>query len=82
MKEYSPKDIFNGDETGLFYRMLPTKSFVAKGETCVGGKMSKERLTIFVCANMEGTFEKPIVIGKAWKPRCFKNLNRDSLPVA
>ena len=29
---YALKDIFNADETGLFYRALPTRSLVVKGD--------------------------------------------------
>jgi len=78
---YDEKDIFNGDELGLFYRQLPNKSLTLKGETCSGGKMSKERLTVYLCANMKGEFEVPMVIGKAARPRCFKRLDIASLPV-
>jgi hypothetical protein len=43
---HEPKTvIYNADETGLFFRTLPTKSLTVKGEKCTGGKMSKERLT-------------------------------------
>jgi hypothetical protein len=60
--------------------MLPDKTFKFKGETCSGGKMSKERLTVLVCANMTGTSKKKLfVIGKSKTPRCFKNVK--SLPV-
>lgn len=43
------KDIANCDETTLFLRALPTKSLHVKGESCRGGKFSKERLTVFLC---------------------------------
>jgi hypothetical protein len=33
---YEPKNMYNGDETGLFFRAL-TKSLVAKGKKCKGG---------------------------------------------
>lgn len=78
---YDPKNIFNGDESGLFFRALPSKTLALKGEKCVGGKVSKERLTVFLCGNMAGEMEKPLVIGKANRPRCFKKLRIDSLPV-
>jgi hypothetical protein len=29
-----PKNIYNADETGLFFRALPTKSLAVKGEKC------------------------------------------------
>jgi hypothetical protein len=43
--------------------------------------MSKERLTVLLCGNMVGEMEKPLVIGKAANPRCFKSLKINSLPV-
>lgn len=43
-------------------------------EKCVGGKKSKERITVLVGANASGTEKLPLfVIGKSKKPRCFKN---------
>lgn len=39
---YAPKDNFNVDETDLFFRTLPEKPMCLKGETCTGGKVSKE----------------------------------------
>lgn len=72
---YAPDDIFNCDETGLFFRMQPKRSYVGKGEDCHGGKSSKERITIMPCANMSGTEKMPLlVLGKFKKPRCFKGV--------
>ena len=79
LSTYSPENIFNCDETGLFYKMQPKRSYVGKGEDCHGGKSSKERITVMPCANMAGTEKLPLlVIGKFAKPRCFKGVN--SLP--
>jgi hypothetical protein len=69
------------DETGLFYHALPDKSLVVRGTDCAGGKWSKERLTVTVCVNAVGEFEKPIVIGKSAKPHCFGNIDVSALPV-
>lgn len=52
-----------------------------KGSDCAGGKKSKERLTVAFCVNSLGEFETPLVIGKAKKPRCFRNIDPQSLPV-
>lgn len=80
MKDYAPKDIYNADETGLFYEMLPARTLDFKGQRCHGGKHSKKRVTVLLCANMDGTDKRPpLVIGKSAKPRCFKG-NRN-LPV-
>ncbi|KAM7309540.1 tigger transposable element-derived protein 6-like [Ixodes scapularis] len=74
LERFQESDIFNGDETALFYEMLPTKTHALKGDPCVGGKHSKVRVTVFVCANMDGTERlKPFVIGKSKRPHCFRN---------
>lgn len=75
ISEYSPKDVFNVDEFGLFFNMLPDRTLTLKGENCHGGKLSKERLTVLAGANMDGSEKLPLlVIGKPKKPRCFKNI--------
>ena len=79
LKEFEPEQIFNTDETGLFYRCLPDKTHVFKNEKCAGGKLSKERLAILVTASMTGEKLPPLVIGKSANPRCFKNVK--NLPV-
>ncbi|GFW68330.1 tigger transposable element-derived protein 4 [Trichonephila clavipes] len=73
IKEYEPRNIFNTDETGLFFKCLPEKAFTFKKEKCYGGKHSKERLTILLVVNMDGS-EKitPLVIGKSAKLRVFQ----------
>ena len=55
---YDPCNIFNMDESGIFYRALPDKRLRVKGEECKGGKRSKERITASFCINMEGEFEE------------------------
>jgi len=72
---YDDAEIYNCDETGLFFKMLPNKTFKFKGETYSGGEMFKDRLTVLVCANMTGTSKKNLfVVGKSKTPRCFKNI--------
>ncbi|XP_052074066.1 tigger transposable element-derived protein 4-like [Mytilus californianus] len=75
MTDFTPDNIFNADETGLFYKLLPEKTLEFKGVDCSGGKRSKERLTVMVCTNMSGSEKVEIlVIGKSVNPRCFKNV--------
>ncbi|KAL4132599.1 hypothetical protein QTP88_009723 [Uroleucon formosanum] len=78
---YEAKDVYNADETGLFFRGIPTKSLVQKSESCSGGEKAKDRLTVLMCGSMAGEIRKPLVIGKSKKPRCFKNMDISSLPV-
>lgn len=62
---YDCSDIFNADETGLFFKALPDKSLVLRKEECKGGKKSKERFTVLLCSNWDGSEKlKPLVIGK------------------
>ncbi|KRY40677.1 Tigger transposable element-derived protein 6 [Trichinella spiralis] len=75
LNDYRPDDVFNADEMGLFYRILPDKTLTFKGENCSGDKLSKERLTVLLCCNESGTeMLKPLVTNKAKNPRCFKNV--------
>lgn len=77
---YEPKDVYNADETGLFFNCLPDRTLALKGESCHGGKSAKDRITVLLCCNSDGSDKRiPIVIGKAAKPRCFKNIKK--LPV-
>ena len=75
--------IFNCDETGLNFRLLPNKTLAASFEHSADGrKLSKERVTINACANATVTIKLPLqVIGKAKRPRCFRGLRMELLPV-
>ena len=66
--------VHNGDESGLFWKMLPSKTIAAQYEKSAPGyKSSKERLTIMTCSNETGIHKiKLTVIGKAKKPRSFE----------
>lgn len=80
---YSPQQIFNADETGLWFKSLPEKSLASKEEKAAPGfKMCKQRLTIMGCANAAGNFKLPLmVIGTAAKPHALKGYNMSALPV-
>lgn len=69
------EQIYNADETGLFWKQLHKKTMVHAHETTAPGtKVSKERVTFLACTNATGGHKvKPLVIGKAMKPRAFKN---------
>lgn len=79
LREFQPEDIYNCDETALYYQCLPNKTHMFKKEKCHGGKFSKQRITVLVGAGMTGDKLPLLVIGKAAKPRCFNNVRH--LPV-
>ena len=75
LDQYDAKDIYNADETAIFYKLLPDRTLTFKGDDGHGTKTSKERLSVLVAANMNGTDKRRLlVIGKSAKPRCFKNV--------
>ncbi|XP_005100233.1 tigger transposable element-derived protein 4 [Aplysia californica] len=72
--KYQPSDIFSADEIGLFYKCLPTRTLARQGEVCSENKIPKERLTLLLAANTDGTETLPLLtIGRFEKPRCFKH---------
>ncbi|XP_064418223.1 tigger transposable element-derived protein 4-like [Latimeria chalumnae] len=80
LREYKPADIYNANETGLFWRMLPNKTLAFKGEKCTGGKHSDQRVTVLITANMEGSDKRDLlVIGKSQNPRCLKGVRLKSV---
>ena len=71
LRQFSADDVFNLDETGLFWRLLPNKTMSFRGERCTGGKKSKHRITLLIGANMSGTEKFPLLaVGKSNRPRC------------
>eukprot|EP00968_Pinguiococcus_pyrenoidosus_P010942 scaffold876_cov243-Pinguiococcus_pyrenoidosus.AAC.1 len=75
--EYSLDRIFNVDETGLFYKLLPKRSYLGETEdrkTARGTKemKAKDRITALICTSADGSKVKLCVIGKSKNPRCFR----------
>lgn len=82
LENYKKEDIFNADECGLFYKAMPNRTLAMAGDKCKDGKISKERITILLSCSSTGEKLKPLVIGKAKKPRCFKKVDIKKLPVS
>jgi hypothetical protein len=82
--EYAEDGIFNADESGVYYRQLPTRYLIEKGKTCKGGKKIERTDYCFVVLQCTGGGGlKPHVIGNAARPRAFKmnNVKLDDLHV-
>ena len=82
-KKFSHDQVFNCDETGLNYRLLPESTLASSYEKSADGrKKSKDRVTLNVCSNISSSIKLPIyLIGKAQRPRCFKGTRMELLPV-
>ena len=67
---YNLKDIWNVDETGIYFCSVPNKSFICDGEVphVTKAQTLRERFTVLVCCNATGEKEKIWVIGKSKHP--------------
>jgi hypothetical protein len=76
LEGYEPRDIYNVDEM-LFFNVFPDRTLAYKGESCHGGKHSKDRLTVLLCVNSDGSdIQVPTVTGKSLEPKCFRNIKK------
>jgi len=77
------KQLYNSDETELYYRMMPAKTLASKFEKGAEGRKNKNHVTLIACSNATGNHKLPlVVIGKSSNSRCFKHINNKSaLPV-
>ena len=72
--EYKEEDIYNMDETGLFWRQAPSNGLTTEARP--GVKKDKSRISIVCCVNFTGTQRLPLwLVGKAKQPRPLKNVN-------
>ena len=73
LESYGPQDIYNGNETALFYKCLPHRTYCKAGEKPAGSAKRKDRLTLLIITNMDGSDHRKLsVIGKAKNPRCLQ----------
>ena len=82
ISHFKPEDVFNCDETGLFYRALPDKTLERNRQDVKGGKLCKERLTVLLACSSVGEKLKPLIIGKSAKPRALKGIDTNQLGVS
>ena len=76
--EYDLDNVYNMDETGLFFKLMPNRSYVKveMARAARGSKFTKanDRVTLYVATNATGTDLVPLsMIGKSLNPRCFVN---------
>ena len=57
LQRYKTWDIYNADETSLFFKSLSDRTMSFDGEQPTGSKLtsSKDHLSLMLCANMIGT---------------------------
>uniref|UniRef100_A0A2D4Q5L4 HTH CENPB-type domain-containing protein n=2 Tax=Micrurus TaxID=8634 RepID=A0A2D4Q5L4_MICSU len=74
---FLPEQVFNCDETGLFWKKIPANTYITKEEKSLPGhKPMKDRLTLLFCANASGDCKvKPLLVYHSDNPRPFKRHN-------
>jgi hypothetical protein len=74
VKDYDREAVFNADEAGLFWKKMPSRTYITKRMDHVPGrKLMKDRVTVLLCANASGTLPIPLLlIHKSANPRAFK----------
>ena len=82
LASFKAENVYNVDETSLFYRAMPTRSYYLnhpdKRLTGRGSKSlsPKDRITMLLCVNATGTSKvPPLLIGTAERPFCFRPPN-------
>ena len=80
LRPYQPEDIWNADETGLFWKMESSRT-LTRFKTA-GHKKEKARVTILCATNSIGTETMNLTFIYQHKtPRAMRNLNYKNLPV-
>ena len=77
------QQVFNCDETGLFWKRMPRRTYITKEETTLPGhKPIKNQLTLLFCANASGDCKvKPLLVYHSENPRAFKNIRKNCLGI-
>jgi hypothetical protein len=64
----------------IICRLEPDRTLATK--RLAGRKVNRERLSIALCANADGSHKlNPLIIGKFERPRCFKNIKIHTMPM-
>ncbi|GFX72965.1 tigger transposable element-derived protein 1 [Trichonephila clavipes] len=81
--DYSVDQVFNADETGLYWKKMPNLTYIAKDEKSSSGhKASKDRVTLLLCSNASGDrMLKPLLINKSLRSRALKDKDLKQLPM-
>ncbi|XP_053886759.1 tigger transposable element derived 5-like [Malaclemys terrapin pileata] len=80
---YMADQVYNCDETGLCFKMLPDRTLATRTDSHKqeGFKQRKDQVTLLFCINKSGSHKvRPLMIGKARSPGCFHHVNMKALP--
>lgn len=82
---YVPQQVFSCNETGLFWKKMPKRTYITREEkTLPGHKPMMDRLTLLLCGNASGDFKvKPLLVYHSENLRALKanNVMKNKLAV-
>ncbi|XP_037910216.1 tigger transposable element-derived protein 1-like [Hermetia illucens] len=82
---YSPSQVFNVDETGLYWKRLPSRTFIILPRKKLqhhASKSPKAGLHMFWAEMPLAIFKlKPLLVYHSENPRVLKNISKTTLPV-
>ncbi|GFS79232.1 tigger transposable element-derived protein 1 [Nephila pilipes] len=71
---YISQQVFNCDETGLFWKKMMNRTYITAEEMMPGHKPMKDRLTLVLCDNASVDCKiKPLLVYHSENPRAFKS---------
>jgi len=80
--KYDPRQVFNCDKTGLFWKKMPNMTCIHKSaKQAPGFKAWKDRLMLVLYGNAAGHMIKPGIVYRAKNPCALKNKNKQFLPI-
>ena len=79
LKNYSPEDIWNCDETAVFWKLEPKRTIAHA--SVFGKKRPKDRFTAMLTCNSIGEKLPVLFIHKFENPRSLRGMSKNSLPV-
>ncbi|KFD63957.1 hypothetical protein M514_23948 [Trichuris suis] len=80
---YMDQQVFNAGETGLFWKRMPTRTYLFMNEKSqTGHRVSEDRFTVLLGGNLKGNFKlKPMLVYQSRFPRALKGCSQGSPPV-
>lgn len=81
---YTSQQVFSVDETALYWRKMPSRTFLAREEkgAAAGFRASQDRLTLLLGANAAGDLKlKPMLVYHSENPAALRNYAKATLPV-
>lgn len=79
---YTPDQVWNADETVLFWNKMPSRTDIEKSQTTGGIDILEDRFNFIFCCNASGDhILKPLLINRSLSPWSLKDVDLSELPV-